>query len=83
MWSLTRHRFAFWGIVLYPVPDAENLFRKGTIAMFVVSGVLAAWICAVWYLEKWVLRRVPPPLEEPVGVVVVGEKESDLSLAKV
>lgn len=76
-------RFAFWGIVLYPVPDAETLFRKGTIAMFVVSGLLALWIVVVWYLEKWVVRRVPPPKEEPAIEIEIPGKDSDLSIAKV
>lgn len=79
--------FAFWGIVLYPAPDAPGLFRKGTIAMFVVAGVLAAWICVVAYVERWVARRVPPPLEPESELAVevdVGTegKESDVSLAK-
>lgn len=76
-------RFAFWGIVLYPVPDAEHLFHKGTIAMFVVSSLLALWIVVVWYLERWVLRRVPPVTEEPVIETEVSSKELDLSIVKV
>lgn len=73
--------------MLYPVPDADNLFRKGTIAMFVVAGLLAACICAVWWLERWVVQRVPRPATPsspgvPEIEVGEGEKES-ASLAKV
>ncbi|KAH8690933.1 major facilitator superfamily domain-containing protein [Talaromyces proteolyticus] len=44
--------FAFWGIVLYPTTDAATGFRKGTIAMIVVTICLAMWICIVWWQDK-------------------------------
>ncbi|PCG95480.1 Major facilitator superfamily domain, general substrate transporter [Penicillium occitanis (nom. inval.)] len=44
--------FAFWGIVLYPTTDAATGFRKGTIAMVVVTICLAMWICIVWWQDK-------------------------------
>ncbi len=50
--------FAWWGIVLYPVPDAAGLFHKGTIAMFVVAAVLALWIGLVMLTERRVRSEV-------------------------
>jgi len=64
--------FAWWGIVLYPATDAANHFRKGTIAMFVVAGVLVVWIFLVWFIERHVERKAerlyePEHVEEKVS----------------
>ncbi|KAH7120648.1 major facilitator superfamily domain-containing protein [Dactylonectria macrodidyma] len=48
--------FSFWGITLYPAADAATGFRKGSIAMIVVSVSLAAWICVVWWQDRKTLR---------------------------
>lgn len=52
--------FAFWGIILFPATDAPVRFRKGTISMFVVAGVLAGWVVLVYLLERHVQRRTEP-----------------------
>lgn len=70
--------FAFWGIALYPVPDAGGRFRKGTVAMLVVVGVLAAWIVLVWYLERWVERQVGEPDEPPEAAEACGKDDDDV-----
>ncbi|CAH0027596.1 unnamed protein product [Clonostachys rhizophaga] len=44
--------FSFWGIALYPATDAATGFRKGAIAMVVVSVLLAAWIGVVWWQDR-------------------------------
>ena len=49
--------FAFWGIVLYPSTDAATRYHKGTVAMFVVSAVLAGWIGLVWWLDRHVTKQ--------------------------
>lgn len=58
--------FAFWGIILYPATDAPNRFHKGTIAMFVVAAVLAAWVGVTLLLEKHVARKAAAEEEEAV-----------------
>ncbi|KAL1960884.1 hypothetical protein VTO42DRAFT_5867 [Malbranchea cinnamomea] len=49
--------FSFWGIVLYPTTDAATGFRKGTIAMVIVSVTLAVWIGIVWWQDKRTLQQ--------------------------
>ncbi|ORY35925.1 major facilitator superfamily domain-containing protein [Naematelia encephala] len=49
--------FSFWGIILYPATDASKRFRKGTIAMFVISAVLALWIGLTWALDRSITRK--------------------------
>ncbi|KAK2802883.1 hypothetical protein FQN51_004145 [Onygenales sp. PD_10] len=44
--------FSFWGIILYPATDAATGFKKGTIAMVVISALLAGWVFIVLWQDK-------------------------------
>ncbi|KAK2784974.1 hypothetical protein FQN53_008025 [Emmonsiellopsis sp. PD_33] len=44
--------FSFWGIILYPATDAATGFKKGTIAMVVISALLVGWVFIVLWQDK-------------------------------
>ncbi|RSH92812.1 hypothetical protein EHS25_008258 [Saitozyma podzolica] len=61
--SMSSVLFAFWGLILYPATDAPRFF-KGTIAMLVVSVVLALWIIITWRLEISINKKYLAAIEQ-------------------
>uniref|UniRef100_A0A8H7K3H8 Major facilitator superfamily (MFS) profile domain-containing protein n=1 Tax=Bionectria ochroleuca TaxID=29856 RepID=A0A8H7K3H8_BIOOC len=72
--------FSFWGIALYPATDAGTGFRKGAIAMVVVSVLLAGWIGVVWWQDR--RTQVPEITQGELQTKIEEGAEMELTTTK-